>query len=74
MTAIAPVIDEKEVIEYLCLSNRATNALINADISTIDKLIEAAKEEWLVPHCIKGLGRKSIVEIFSKLKEYGFLE
>jgi len=61
-------IDSSASVEELELSTRITNALRNAGIDTIGKLMEAPKEELVR---LKNMGAKSLSDIEEKLKEKG---
>lgn len=63
-------IDKNAVVEELELSTRITNALRNANIDTIGKLMETSKEELVT---LKNMGAKSISDIEEKLKEKGLV-
>ena len=61
-----PKIDKNATVEELELSTRITNALRNAGIDTISKLLEAPKENLVK---LKNMGAKSISDIEEKIKE-----
>jgi len=61
-------IDKTATVEELELSTRITNALKNADIDTIGKLMSTPKEDLVR---LKNMGAKSISDIEEKLKEKG---
>jgi DNA-directed RNA polymerase subunit alpha len=61
-------IDRNASVEELELSTRITNALRNAGIDTIGRLMEAPKEDLVK---LKNMGAKSLSDIEEKLKEKG---
>lgn len=61
-------IDKSATVEELELSTRITNALRNAGIDTIEKLMETPKEDLVK---LKNMGAKSISDIEVKIKEKG---
>ena len=61
-------IDKSATVEELELSTRITNALRNADIDTIEKLMETPKEDLVK---LKNMGAKSISDIERKIKDKG---
>lgn len=61
-----PKIDKNATVEELELSTRITNALRNAGIDTISKLLETPKEDLVK---LKNMGAKSISDIEEKIKE-----
>ena len=63
-----PKIDKNALVEELELSTRITNALRNAGIDTVGKLLETPKEELVK---LKNMGAKSISDIEEQLKEKG---
>ena len=63
-----PKIDKSALVEELELSTRITNALRNANIDTVGKLLETPKEELVK---LKNMGAKSISDIEEQLKEKG---
>jgi DNA-directed RNA polymerase subunit alpha len=63
---VVPKIDKNALVEELELSTRITNALKNANIDTVAKLLETPKEELVR---LKNMGAKSISDIEEKLKE-----
>lgn len=62
---VVPKIDKDALIEELELSTRITNAMKNANIDTIGKLLETPKEDLVK---LKNMGAKSISDIEEKLK------
>ena len=68
--ALAAKISKSASVEELELSTRVTNALKNANIDTVEKLIETPKEELVK---LKNMGAKSISDIEEKLKEKGLV-
>jgi len=66
----APKIEKSASVEELELSTRITNALRNAEIDTVAKLLETPKEELVR---LKNMGAKSISDIEEKLKEKGLI-
>jgi len=68
--ALAAKINKSASVEELELSTRVTNALKNANIDTVEKLIETPKEELVK---LKNMGAKSISDIEEKLKEKGLV-
>jgi DNA-directed RNA polymerase subunit alpha len=64
----APKIEKSALVEELELSTRITNALRNAGIDTVGKLLETPKEELVK---LKNMGAKSISDIEEKIKEKG---
>src|SRR4030042_2302249 len=66
----AAKISKNASVEELELSTRVTNALKNANIDTVEKLIETPKEELVK---LKNMGAKSISDIEEKLKEKGLI-
>jgi DNA-directed RNA polymerase subunit alpha len=62
----APKIDKDALVEELELSTRITNALRNAGIDTVAKLLETPKENLVK---LKNMGAKSISDIEEKIKE-----
>ncbi|OGY25988.1 MAG: DNA-directed RNA polymerase subunit alpha [Candidatus Woykebacteria bacterium RBG_16_44_10] len=67
-TKSLPKIDKNALVEELELSTRITNALRNAGIDTVGKLLETPKEELVK---LKNMGAKSISDIEEQLKEKG---
>jgi DNA-directed RNA polymerase subunit alpha len=65
---LPPKIDKSATVEELELSTRITNALRNAGIDTVGKLLETPKEELVK---LKNMGAKSISDIEEQLKERG---
>ena len=63
---IIPKIDKDALVEELELSTRITNAMKNANIDTVTKLLETPKEDLVK---LKNMGAKSISDIEAKLKE-----
>ena len=63
---IIPKIDKDALVEELELSTRITNAMKNANIDTVAKLLETPKEDLVK---LKNMGAKSISDIEAKLKE-----
>jgi DNA-directed RNA polymerase subunit alpha len=63
-----PKIDKEALVEELELSTRITNALRNAGIDTVGKLLETPKEDLVK---LKNMGAKSISDIEERLKEKG---
>lgn len=63
-----PKIDRNATVEELELSTRITNALRNAGIDTIGKLMETPKEDLVK---LKNMGAKSISDIEEKIKDKG---
>ena len=63
-----PKIDKTALVEELELSTRITNALRNAGIDTVGKLLETPKEDLVK---LKNMGAKSISDIEEQLKEKG---
>src|SRR3990172_8462752 len=61
-----PKIEKNAFVEELELSTRITNALRNAGIDTVAKLIETPKEELVR---LKNMGAKSISDIEERLKD-----
>ena len=61
-----PKIEKNALVEELELSTRITNALRNAGIDTVAKLIETPKEELVR---LKNMGAKSISDIEERLKD-----
>ncbi len=61
-----PKIDKSATVEELELSTRITNALRNAGIDTVGKLLETPKEDLVK---LKNMGAKSISDIEEKIKE-----
>jgi len=66
----ASKIDKSALVEELELSTRITNALRNAGIDTVGKLLETPKEELVK---LKNMGAKSISDIEEQLKERGLI-
>lgn len=66
----APKISKSALVEELELSTRVTNALRNAGIETVEKLMETPKEELVK---LKNMGAKSISDIEEKMKEKGLV-
>jgi DNA-directed RNA polymerase subunit alpha len=64
----APKVDKTATVEELELSTRITNALRNAGIETVGKLLETPREDLVK---LKNMGAKSISDIEEKLKEKG---
>lgn len=64
--AISVTGEEEYEIDSLSLSKRVRNALVNAEITTVDKLKEKSEDDLKE---IKGLGTKAITEIQKKLSE-----
>lgn len=60
-----PKIEKNATVEELELSTRITNALRNAGIDTVAKLLETPKEDLVK---LKNMGAKSISDIEEKLK------
>ena len=58
--------EEEYELDSLSLSKRVRNALVNAEITTVDKLKEKSEDDLKE---IKGLGTKAITEIQKKLSE-----
>ena len=69
-TKAAPQISKNASVEELELSTRITNALHNAGIDNVEKLLETPKDELVK---LKNMGAKSISDIEEKLKEKGFV-
>jgi len=65
-----PKIDKSALVEELELSTRITNALRNAGIDTVGKLLETPKEDLVK---LKNMGAKSISDIEEQLKERGLI-
>lgn len=65
-----PKIEIEATVEELELSTRITNALRNAGIDTVGKLMETPKENLVK---LKNMGAKSISDIEEKLKEKGLI-
>jgi len=63
---IVPKIDKDALVEELELSTRITNAMKNANIDTVAKLLETPKEDLVK---LKNMGAKSISDIEAKLKD-----
>lgn len=63
---VVPKIDKDALVEELELSTRITNAMKNASIDTVAKLLETPKEDLVK---LKNMGAKSISDIEAKLKE-----
>ncbi len=63
---VIPKIDKDALVEELELSTRITNAMKNANIDTVTKLLETPKEDLVK---LKNMGAKSISDIEAKLKE-----
>jgi len=59
-----------EKIEALDLSVRSYNCLKRADINIIRDLAEKSEEEMMK---VKNMGKKSLVEVLDKLREYGII-
>ena len=55
-------------IDELELSVRSYNCLKRASINTVEELINKTPEEMMK---VRNLGRKSLEEVFAKLKELG---
>jgi len=55
-------------IDELELSVRSYNCLKRASINTVEELISKTPEEMMK---VRNLGRKSLEEVFAKLKELG---
>lgn len=64
--SVLPKIDKNALVEELELSTRITNALKNANIDTVARLLKSPKEELVK---LKNMGAKSISDIEGKLKE-----
>lgn len=67
---VVPKIDKNAMVEELELSTRITNALRNAGIDTVEKLLGTPKEELVK---LKNMGAKSISDIEERLKEKDLL-
>lgn len=69
-TSKPPKIDKNALVEELELSTRITNALKNAGIDTVGKLLETPKDGLVK---LKNMGAKSISDIEEKLKDKDLL-